>query len=73
MPTAAAGTVFVGLADLNGRRCLIWIRAGLDRETTCATVVHEAGHWAGAEHSDAARFPVMAAQDGAYPGCRVPR
>lgn len=73
MPAPAKGTVIVGLANLAGRNCLIWIHAGMQRSATCSTVVHEAGHWAGMEHADADRFPVMAAVDGDYPGCEVPR
>lgn len=73
MPVSRPGYRFVGIADLHGQRCLIWIMPRMDRATTCTTVVHEAGHWAGLEHTDADRFPVMGeAYAGTFPGCAVP-
>lgn len=73
MPAAAPGWRIDGVADLAGHRCRIWVREDLSRAETCSDVVHEAGHWAGLEHTDADRFPIMAADPPIYPGCGVAR
>jgi hypothetical protein len=78
-------SMLLGAADLAGHRCLIWIRSGLDRATTCKVVVHELDHWTGAADNEPGQ-PVMAstgilqyAARGAhvdgwpYAPCEVPR
>jgi hypothetical protein len=78
-------SMLLGAADLAGQRCLIWIRRGLDRATTCKVAVHELDHWDGATDNEPGQ-PVMAstgvlqyATRGAhvdgwpYAPCEVPR
>jgi hypothetical protein len=80
-----ADSTLLGAADLAGQRCLIWIRRGLDRATTCKVAVHELDHWDGADDDEPGQ-PVMAstgvlqyAAHGAhvdfwpYAPCEVPR
>lgn len=67
----AEGRATIGFADLAGRRCLIWVSAGMQRSATCTVVVHELGHWDGQQHTATGVMAPMLDVD--YPPCRVPR
>jgi hypothetical protein len=72
MPPLAPDHEFVGLAILTGKRCLIWIRSGMTRTETCATVAHEQGHWDGHDDNEPG-LPVMRGDDWSpVPECEVP-
>lgn len=68
----ADGRQLMGAANLDGRRCLIWISSAATRSDVCKLAVHELGHWAGEEHTDRGPMAVDLLDDD-YTPCNVPR
>lgn len=75
MPKAAEGVgdemSLLGVADLGGRRCLIWENPMLGRYDRCVTGLHEEAHWAGLEDFEPG-VPLMDGRRGVpdIPACK---
>jgi hypothetical protein len=66
------GRTMVGWADLDGRRCRIWLNSAYmsDRTAACKITVHELGHWEGLDHAPGGIMAPLI-EDMRLPACEI--